>query len=195
MTSRRGEAWKKRIGKSDGYDPDIWRTFAEPRLWLNICNGRDIDMQTEDPLTDSGSESPAENGDNNTKTKMFQDLTTGQKFKLVRPLCTIHNASVNKDGSLSVLVNHEAVEGLLQTTEKDGIPLTISKNVYRNRVRGVIRNRNVAVTPESEILEELGEYNVTAGVYILPRFHNFSPTRISRFIFLTRFFDENTRVA
>ena len=119
MTSRRGEAWKKHIGKSDGYDPDIWRTFAEPRLWLNICNGRDIDMQTEDPLTDSESESPAENGDNNTKTKMFQDLTTGQTFKLVRPLGTIHNASVNKDGSLSVLVNHEVVEKLLQTTEKD----------------------------------------------------------------------------
>ena len=159
MTSRRGEAWKKRIG--DGYDPDIWRTFAEPRLWLNISNGRDIDMKTDDLSTDSESESPAVNDNNSTNTKRFQDLTTGQKFKIVRALCTVHNASVNKDGSLSVLVNHEVVDKLLQTTEKDGLPLTIAKNVYRNRVRGVIRNRIIVVTPESEILEELSEYNVT----------------------------------
>ena len=67
MGSRsRGEAWKRRIAKLDGYDPDMWRTNAEPRLWLDIKSEPPMDDPSAVPTDDTvSSEPPME--DSNTE--------------------------------------------------------------------------------------------------------------------------------
>ena len=152
MTSRRGEAWKRRRGKLDGYDADLWRTHAEPQLWLNITSPE----ITDDPMDDTSnsSETPV------SKTIPFERQSTGQKFKLIRLIVTPINANINKDGSICIKVKNEEVQTLLNINTIGETPVSIKKDKYKNLIRGQFYERkSVPEATEEEIIEELSSIN------------------------------------
>ena len=155
MANKRGEAWKRRLGKWDGYDPDILRTNAEPQLWLNVTDPINTDDNME--VTSESSESER------SKTTPFQRLTTGQKFKIIRAVVNPISANINKNGSIAIKVKNEHVQALLNTHTLGETPVTIRKDEYRNLIRGVIKDKSIKETPENEIIEELSSINCKAA--------------------------------
>lgn len=149
MTSRRGEVWKRRRAKWESYDGDLWTTMAEPQIWLNISSPEPDEMEI-----NSESESTP-----TSKVNTFEQLTTGTKFRLIRAVVSPISAKVNQKGSVAIKVKNKEVEELLNTNSLGETPVLITKDPYKNLIRGEIKHDTIAKTPEKEIIEELSEIN------------------------------------
>ena len=137
MKNNKWESWKQRIGDEEG----LWSRTAYERIWVVISNQNSMEIDTEQQV------------------HTFQMLTPGNKYKLIKDITKPQNIQYNKDGTVSVQVNRNEANKLLNINELASFKVAIKKHPYRNLVRGVIKANFLIPSPEQEILEGLAEDN------------------------------------
>ena len=146
----REEAWKQRIGDSEG---ELYR-LAEERVWCVVadrCEAMDTDTEQPTPTPEQSS----------TPSKLFQKLSPGKKFKLVKNLVNkLENVEYHKDCTVSIQISKTDSENLEGDRELEDFKVTIKKNFYKNRVRGQIYNNIINLSSQEEITEDLAQYGV-----------------------------------
>ena len=145
MTGRRGETWQRRIPNTSDYDPDLFNSHAENKLWVTIKNPESMDT-----------------GDSeDTEVSSFTTLTPGQKYHLIKSVCKPIDTMMAANGQMNIKVNESEIEQLLATTQIKDTEVLIEKHKTLNLIRGELNNRITIKMPEKEIIDELAEYWVT----------------------------------
>ena len=155
-------AWKQRIGN---YEESLFDRLGEQRLWITIQDFIDQTVMdtTEMDSTDSVSDTiPV------SLLKTFKSLTPGKKFQIAKDLAKPQNTQYHKDGTLSIQVTEREANELIGVRTVGSVKISITKNRFKNRVRGVIKNDVIKSSPKEEIIEDLEEYGAT-GAYIIEK--------------------------
>ena len=118
-----------------------------------------MDTDTSTESTDTSTEPTAKSTEQVSNS--FNKLTPGKKFKLLGKLVgKIDNVQYHKEGTVSIQIASKDAEGLLGDKEIDDYKLNISKNYFKNRVRGLIQHQVVLDSPKEEITENLESFGV-----------------------------------
>ena len=133
-------AWKRRP-KNSGYDPELFNTHAENRLWLTVTD-------------------PEHSMDTDADECKFTSLTPGKKYILLKTICKPLETILSPNGSMSIKVLEGEINKLLITTNINGTKVVIVKHKTLNLIRGEFTSSNTIKMPASEIKEELAEYRV-----------------------------------
>ena len=105
-----------------------------------------MDTDTSTESTDTSTEPTAKSTEQVSNS--FNKLTPGKKFKLLGKLVgKIDNVQYHKEGTISIQIASKDAEGLLGDKEIDDYKLNISKNYFKNRVRGLIQHQVVLDSP------------------------------------------------
>ena len=137
-------AWMRR---PNGYDPDLFNSHAENKLWITVKDPDSMDTGDSD----------------DTKVSSFTTLTPGKKYHLIKSVCKPIDTILASNGQMNIKVSESEIEHLLTTTEIQNTKVLIEKHKTLNLIRGELDNRITIKMPESEIIEELSEYWVTAA--------------------------------
>ena len=151
------ESWKQRIG--DDECGKLWDRTAYDRIWLNIGDEKAEDMETDTVGTDANTVSTNNDTASDQQKVTFQSLSPGAKYKLITLISKPQNITYNKDRTVSIQVNRQEANQILQETQIVNYKVSITKHPHRNNIRGIISKEVLRESPADEIKEGLASEN------------------------------------